>query len=632
MRRVETQRAFLARLREDGLRNAQPWFAHLRLDTGFRETDVLLGSTAHHLDGLTVLDWSSAPLAELFFTADEGDAYELDLGDRIVRGRVLEKTAVEFVEGRLSRVEGGGEAWASDQGTGPWTKADVAPPPRIPARPREARRPFRSPLEVQLDPAQRRIVDLPAHQSVLLLGEAGFGKTTVGLHRLVSLRERARGRFTAAVVVPTEGLRRLTELMLERRGVTGVDVRTWEDWATRSARRVFRDLPHRLSERTSTQVMRLKRHPALLPVLESFAHKHPSPLADDEGRVRTSALASRQDLHHLFGDRAVTGKAVLRAGGAFPARVVEDCAEHTRIQFLDPAEKAWAHVDRDSLVTSDGRGLDEGTPTEDAGSADLEDCAVLFELERLRAVSRGRAPVPLGQYDCVLVDEAQEFTSIELRLLRRILRPGGTVIVAGDAAQQVDPTAAFEGWDRVMEELGAPGAYRGMLEVNYRCPPDVTALARNVLDPALPPAPQEPAVIRHRAGGTFHLAAWLGDALRGLRVEDSSASIAVITRTQEGARTWAQALRHSVEVRVAFNGHFDFRPGVTVTCVPEVKGLEFDIVVVPDAAAATYPSTPESRRSLYVAVTRATHGLALCAAREWSPLLTPPPARPPPRG
>jgi DNA helicase-2/ATP-dependent DNA helicase PcrA len=630
VRRVEQQRAFTERLRAEGVRAAWPYFAHLRLDTGFRETDVLLAQAPLALDGLTVLNWATAPLAELYFSTSEGESYELDLGDRVVRGRLLEKNTVEFRDGLPCRVEGGEWQWCLGA-DGQWQESPAPPLPTLPPRERDKRRPFRSPLEVRLDPAQQAVVDRPAHESVLLLGEAGFGKTTVGLHRLVALRDRAQGRFTAAVVVPTEGLRRLTELMLERRGVTGVDVRTWEDWATRSARRVFRDLPQRLSVNTPTQVARLKRHPALVPVLEAFVRRHRKPLADDEGRVRTTALASRQDLHHVFGDRAVTGQAVLRAGGALPARVVEESAQHTKVQFLDPADKAWAHVHADNLVTADGRGLDDGTPTEDAGSADLEDCAVMFELERLRAVASGRKPTPLGQYDCILVDEAQEFAPLELRLLRRILRPGGTVIVAGDAAQQVDPTAAFEGWDRVMRELGAPAAHRAVLGVNYRCPPDVTALARSIIREGASPAP-DTTIQRVQVGSPFHLAAWLSEGLRGLSAQDPSASIAVIARTPDAARHCAHALRHALDVRLAFDGDFDFRPGITVTCVQEVKGLEFDHVVVPDAGASTYADTPDARRALYVAVTRATHRLALLSVGAWSPLLSPPPAPPPPRG
>ena len=179
--------------------------------------------------------------------------------------------------------------------------------------------------------------------------------------------------------------------------------------------------------------------------------------------------------------------------------------------------------------------------------------------------------------------------------------------------------------------MGAPRAHRAVLEVNYRCPPDVTALARSVLRGGASPE-ADATIQRVQVGSPFHLAAWLSEALRGLRAVDPSASIAVIARTPDGGRHCAHALRHALDVRLAFDGDFDFRPGITVTCVQEVKGLEFDHVVVPDAAASTYPDTQEARRALYVAVTRATHRLALLSAGAWSPLLSPPPAPPPPRG
>jgi DNA helicase IV len=58
-----------------------------------------------------------------------------------------------------------------------------------------------------------------------------------------------------------------------------------------------------------------------------------------------------------------------------------------------------------------------------------------------------------------------------------------------------------------------------------------------------------------------------------------------------------------------------------VTCVPEVKGLEFDHVVVPDAGAGRYADAAEARRALYVAATRASSQLVLAAAGPGSPLI-----------
>jgi DNA helicase-2/ATP-dependent DNA helicase PcrA len=69
----------------------------------------------------------------------------------------------------------------------------------------------------------------------------------------------------------------------------------------------------------------------------------------------------------------------------------------------------------------------------------------------------------------------------------------------------------------------------------------------------------------------------------------------------------ADELGRGLAVRLALHGAFDFAPGVVVTSLQDVKGLEFDYVVVPDAGPLQYPPTPEGRRALYVALTRASH-------------------------
>lgn len=594
---------------------------HLRLETARRVTDVFLGDATQVDAEVAVIDADAAPLAEIFFTTDEGQLYEVEVDGRPISGRLLEKHLLTFEGGQLARVHAP-EATFSRAEAG-WRRDDALAPPHIPGRPKAARHAFRSPLEVTLDAAQQRAVALPAHEHLLLLGEAGFGKTTVALHRLLALREAhlksGARRFRGAVLVPTEGLRRLTSLMLERRDVHDVDVWTFERWVTDEARRAFRELPRRLSENTPSTVVQLKRHPALRPTLEAFVRAHPKPLEDEDHPRRGAALASRADLEHLFGDRALMRPVVERAGGAIVPAVVEAIAQHTKVQFLEPGEVAYGHVDLEARTAVDGRGLDDGTPLEDAHSADAEDHAVLFELERLRALAHDKPPMPLGGYDVVFIDEAQEFAPIELSVMARALRRGGVFVVAGDAAQQVDPTAVFTGWDGVMAELGVPHARQVRLEVNYRCPPDVTALARHVLDPTVPLGPT-PAVTWAPFAAPFHLSVWLSDALRQLVGDDAAASVAVICRTPEAARRVHQRLRGATTT-LALDGDFPFRPGVVVTCVAEIKGLEFDLVVLPDAGATTWANTADSRRGLYTAMTRASHRLVLAWAGEASPLL-----------
>ena len=80
----------------------------------------------------------------------------------------------------------------------------------------------------------------------------------------------------------------------------------------------------------------------------------------------------------------------------------------------------------------------------DAGTVDVEDFAALFELDRLRAELRGARAEHPRRYDALVIDEAQELAPLELKLLGRCVAAGGTLVVAGDAGQQVDATACFE--------------------------------------------------------------------------------------------------------------------------------------------------------------------------------------------
>ncbi|HEY6912365.1 MAG TPA: ATP-binding domain-containing protein, partial [Myxococcales bacterium] len=455
-------------------------------------------------------------------------------------------------------------------------------------------------------------VDLPPREPVLVLGEAGCGKTTVALHRLRALRMAGNERFRAACIVPNEGLRRLIESLLHRLGLDDVETWTWDKFASKQARRVFPDLRRRESEAAPTLVSQLKRHEALRFALETIALR-PVPPPDDEN-ARRAQRAAREDLHALFGDAPLMAEVAARA--ELPEGAAGQAVEHARVQFTQSTEREYAHVDAERLLALDGRSIDEDTPMGDAETVDVEDYAVMFELERLRARNAGVAPLSPSRYHCLLIDEAQEFSALELSLLGRCVGRGGTLIVAGDSAQQVDAAANFRGWDVTMAELGAAQHRKAVLEVSYRCPPEVTAFARALREPsgaaAFPLA---------RFHDECHLAAWLVSALRDLDAEDPSAASAVICRTPQAAALLARIAQMALPAHLALEGAFTFGPGAQVTCVPEVKGLEFDYVILPDVAAGQYADTIEARRALYVAATRTSTQLLLACAGAPSPLV-----------
>lgn len=600
-----------------------PYQAHLRVESGGKTRDLLLGPVTRTGPEVSIVSWQEAPLADAFFLVGEGEEYELEVAGRTLTGRVLEKTLVTFAGGEVAELVRP-DAVLSRGADGRWR---VGPPPpvdfAVPPTPAAARGP--SPFVVHLDPAQERIVSLPAGRHALVLGEAGFGKTTVALHRLARLRSSLRSRARVAVIVPTEGLRRLVQLQLERLGVFEAEVWLYDRFAASQARRAFPGLPRRESRDATAAVIRLKRHPAVRAGIDAVLRR-PPPKTEPSGRRRPSAW---DRLQHLFGDRAVLAEIVLAAGGELPRAALDETFEHTHVQFLASTEEEYAGVDEERLRTVDGLSIDEGTPLGDVGTLDAEDYAVLFELDRRRAAARRLPPAKPRLYDVLVLDEAQELAPLELALVGRCLAPRGTLIVAGDACQQVDPAAGFAGWEATLAELGA-GAYETTtLEVSYRCPDAVTALARAILDPGDPrgggvgEGERDGTVARLVTASELHLVAALVDGLRAFRAAAPRATAAVIARTPAAAARLARLLGRGLDVRLVREGAFDFAPGIQVTHVQEVKGLEFDLVVVPDATASVYADAPAARRALYVAVTRATRKLVLASAGAPTPLVRP---------
>ena len=611
--RIEEQLRLRERVRELLPQARTPYSVHLRVrGAAGRETDVLLGTASKSGEAgeaLAIIDWRSAPLAEVFFGFDEGEEYQVDVEGRPVEGVLLQKNVVAFEGGELAEIVTPRERLVLRQGR--WVSEPLAALPALhtPGTHRAAG----SIADIQLDAAQKRIVELPPGQAALVLGEAGCGKTTVALHRLAWLSGLRGKHFKGAVVVPTEGLRAFTQALLERMNVSGVEALLYDRFAALQARKAFKDLPRRESQNTPAASVRLKRDAGLVPLLHEIARREPPPPDDARPSRRTRALGRREDLHALFGDPALLARA-----GVLGPPSIEDVVRHTKIQFGATAEEEFAHVHLEARQTADGRDLAEGTPQEDAQTVDVEDYAVLFEIDRLRSELHGVPPAAPPGWDCVVLDEAQELAPLELALIGRSVAPRGTLIVAGDADQQVDETASFRSWESTMEQLGRREYVRDVLAVSYRCPPDVTAFARSLREGGAPlrePAPYA------QFSGEPQLLAWLLGELQLLLENDPTVSVAVICRAAETARHFSRALRFGLEARLALGGQFAFKPGVDVTAVEEVKGLEFDCVVLPDVTAVNYPDTAAARRALYVASTRAVRQLVMAGAGKRSALL-----------
>jgi hypothetical protein len=619
-------RAVMERARPDALPDpSAPYFAHLRVREGDEERDYLLGrhTFVDRDAGVRVVDWRWAPVAGLFYRYREGEEFEEPFPGRVTRGVVAVRRVVVVDRGTLVRVaaegtslaRGPGGAWRATRGAGAALGGGEGTAARAGALGTGAGVEGAAAPEVTalLDAEQYAAVSAPPDTPLLVLGSAGSGKTTVALHRLARIAFDDPKRFAPArlqVVVPETGLARLAGRLLEPLGLTRVQVRTLEAWARGAFQGAFGTPPPRLSEETPPLVAGLKRHPALYAALG----RRPRLAA------RSGFGALRRELGDLFSDRAFLGAVVTGAAGGIPTTAIDETVRHTRLQLAAPEDLAGIDADRREAL--DGRPLDADTPQALAGTLDVEDLPVLLFLAAREGGGVGKRIAHL------VVDEAEDVSLFELFVLGRRLA-GRSVTVAGDESQQT--FSSYAGWPQALAALGVERAGTVRLETTYRCPRPIAELAHAILGPLAPP--QRPRAGRDGAPVSrfdfpteAHAHLFLAGAIRDVLEREPRASVAVVAHAPEVARSLHRLLADLPEARLSLDGQFTFRPGVDLTDVASVKGLEFDYVVVPDASARAYPDSEDARRRLHVAVTRAAHQLWIAAPGTASPLLAGVPA------
>jgi DNA helicase IV len=231
-------------------------------------------------------------------------------------------------------------------------------------------------------------------------------------------------------------------------------------------------------------------------------------------------------------------------------------------------------------------------------------------LDELDALIRGRPKT----YGYVIIDEAQDLTPLQLRMVAR--RAGtASFTVLGDIAQATGPLA-YERWDEVLAHLTSDGAAVEELVHAYRVPAEIMDLALPLL-PQIAPHARSPE--SYRKGG--EAPRFLQDddvvhriAEEALLLDAGEGSVAIVA-----PQTLVPALRDVLE-RAGVDAEGlpleEVAPAVRVLSAREAKGLEFDHVLIAEPSGIVDEvAGVQGLRHLYVALTRATKTLTLVHAR-----------------
>jgi DNA helicase-2/ATP-dependent DNA helicase PcrA len=227
----------------------------------------------------------------------------------------------------------------------------------------------------------------------------------------------------------------------------------------------------------------------------------------------------------------------------------------------------------------------------------------------------------------VFVDEAQDLSPLELAVVLGTTR-SESVTLAGDVAQRLMLDNGFSNWKDVLGLLGLSHVEIEPLRVSYRSTQEIMDFANAVLGHLR--NEEQGHATRHgvpvelfRFTHTGDAVGFLAESLRALVGSEPSASVAVIARSPEQVREYAEGLIQAEvpNVRLIAAQDFPFKAGVDVTDARQVKGLEFDYVVLVEVTALNYPDDDESRHLLHIAASRAAHQLWVMTSDAPSPLL-----------
>jgi DNA helicase IV len=223
----------------------------------------------------------------------------------------------------------------------------------------------------------------------------------------------------------------------------------------------------------------------------------------------------------------------------------------------------------------------------------------------------------------VLVDEAQDLTAMEWRMLARRC-PSGSMTLVGDFGQ-ARGSAPLTGWDAVVRHLPTHNGVRvANLTVSYRTPAEILDVANRVLAAAAPSV--EPAQAVRRTGAHPEFDERVADdviaaaAAHAREVHGRGGTVAVIA--SEGFHAGLVASLTDLD---AVSGSVEALDAPVAVLTPiAAKGLEFDHVVVVEPAALV-GSDAAGLRLLYVSLTRATQDLVVVHAEPLPESLAPVP-------
>ena len=216
----------------------------------------------------------------------------------------------------------------------------------------------------------------------------------------------------------------------------------------------------------------------------------------------------------------------------------------------------------------------------------------------------------------LVIDEMQDYSVVQYRVLSSLFPCKKTIL--GDINQSVNPFSS-SGLETI--ESVFPDATSMTMLKSYRSTYEITQFTKKIrlnLDVE--------AIERYGEEPEVHACKTEADELNHIQhlidrfLSSKFYSLGIICKTQPQADKLYGALKDKYDIGLLNALSVAFGSGIVITTAHLAKGLEFDHVIVPNVTAKNYHTKPD-RQMLYVACTRAMHGLYLTYSGNKTPFL-----------
>ena len=578
---LTSKRLFLKRIRP------KPFFARLVFDKNGKREDLFVGLKNIDRNGLPyVIDWRVPTASLLYFSSLGKTSYEAPAGE----------IEVDLKLKRQFRISDGVINSYADTNV----KIDDEVLQEVLSKNTSS---YMSNIVQSIQAEQNAIIRKKPYYSVIINGIAGSGKTSIAMHRISYILYELKGTITSRnirIISPNPMFSEYISKLLPELGEENVEtesilsfMRTFEaiplkmDASRKEMVEACFDNPlrqdmvnYKFSPRFYHEVENYLKNLDLKKMIQTINFNNMSFSEEDIDK----ALEISKDVSNIYSKFIKTCSKLISDYDPFASgKAIEKQMQKVKIR----AKTAFKTMD---IMREMYKHFGLTLPSK----LNYEDIPIYAYIEH-----KTRLLQPNYFIKHIFIDEVQDYDPFSLTLLKE-LYPLAVFTAVGDYNQNLLSTQTNL---PILKEL-LPKADVDKLDTSYRSTYEIVDFSARVMGGTI-----ETNLVRHGEKPVVKKCGFkdLKEHVDQIVENHKNSKIAIIVKTDKEAKKYAELLKNFTLITDETNTNL-LTQNLIITTIYISKGLEYDHVILPNLDSSVYNSTLD-RQNLYVATTRALHGL-----------------------